>query len=73
MNVKDYLLQEEFTLNKSGNVIAYFDNGETAFNLNIMLEEYAKLKSKHYAKWLSNQVVAGRTSDKLYSDYLLEH
>lgn len=31
--------------------------------------EYAEQEAKAYANWLSNQVIAGRTATKLWSDY----
>jgi hypothetical protein len=34
--------------------------------------EYAAQEAKSYASWLSNQVYAGRTSEKLWADYKAE-
>jgi len=33
------------------------------------MDEYAEQEAKSYASWLSNQVIAGRTSTKLWDDY----
>jgi hypothetical protein len=36
------------------------------------MQIYAEQEAKSYANWISNQVIAGRTSHKLWIDYQLE-
>ena len=33
------------------------------------MKEYAAQEAKAYANWIANQVIAGRTAAKLWSDY----
>ena len=44
----------------------YLEVTETLINA---MEEYADFKAKDYLNWINNQVIAGRTSAKLWIDY----
>lgn len=47
--------------------------GESGYNwIYEAMKQYAEQEAKFYASWLSNQVIAGRTSVKLWSDYQKE-
>ncbi|AEE53749.1 hypothetical protein [Haliscomenobacter hydrossis] len=43
------------------------------YQIQAATRQYAEEKAKHFAGWIANQVIAGRTYDKLWRDYLNEH
>ncbi len=44
-------------------------NGSLLIDIERIMQVYADQEAKAYAHWLSNQVIAGRTSAKLWNDY----
>ena len=66
---KREILKEAMSVKYCGETrFAYLDDEERPLIYKAM-QVYADQESIAYANWLSNQVIAGRTAEKLFKDY----
>lgn len=56
-------------------IIGYVDpvSPKMAAQIQAAMRRYAEEKARHFAGWICDQVIAGRTYDKLWRDYIEQH